>query len=82
MSKASDILDALGGADNVTEYQPCITRLRVRVVDVDKVDETALTDLGAYGVVHTGQTVQVILGPKAEDIGKEFEPLLAAPQES
>jgi PTS system N-acetylglucosamine-specific IIB component len=77
MDKVEKILAALGGAENITEYQPCITRLRVRVIDPTVVDEPALENVGAYGTVTTGKTVQVILGPKAEEIGKDFEALLA-----
>ena len=74
---SASILASLGGKDNVMEYQPCITRLRVRVNDPDAVDEAGLDGLGIYGVVTTGKTVQVILGPQAEEIGKEFEKLIA-----
>ncbi|MDR0481881.1 MAG: PTS transporter subunit EIIB [Cellulomonadaceae bacterium] len=78
MSKAEMILAGLGGAENITEYQPCITRIRVRVVDPEVIDEEALVNAGAYGTVVTGKTVQVIMGARAEEIGLEFEPLLTA----
>ena len=42
MSTAADIVKGLGGRDNITDLEPCITRLRVEVVDQDKVDEEAL----------------------------------------
>ena len=32
MSTASDIVKGLGGRDNITDLEPCITRLRVEVV--------------------------------------------------
>jgi glucose-like phosphotransferase system IIB component len=47
MSKADDILAGLGGADNIVEIEPCITRLRTEVKDGSKVDEAALKKAGA-----------------------------------
>ena len=38
----TNVLAALGGADNVVEIEPCITRLRTEVNDGSKVDEKAL----------------------------------------
>ena len=51
MSTAADIVTGLGGADNITDLEPCITRLRVEVKDQEKVDEEALRATGAFGVV-------------------------------
>ena len=39
MSNAEQILAALGGADNIIEIEPCITRLRAEVEDPSLVDE-------------------------------------------
>ena len=65
MSTASDIVKGLGGRDNITDLEPCITRLRVEVVDQEKVDEEALRAAGAFGVVRSGRVVQVVVGPLA-----------------
>ena len=50
MDKARAILAALGGADNIMEIEPCITRLRTVVHDASKVDERALKTAGVHGV--------------------------------
>ncbi|MTW08833.1 PTS sugar transporter subunit IIB, partial [Streptococcus pneumoniae] len=42
MSKAQQILVALGGGSNVVDLEPCVTRLRVEVTDPQQVDEDAL----------------------------------------
>ena len=57
MSTASDIVKGLGGRDNITDLEPCITRLRVEVVDQEKVDDEALRAAGAFGVVRSGRVV-------------------------
>ena len=63
MSTASDIVAGLGGQENITDLEPCITRLRVEVADQAKVDEEALRAAGAFGVVRSGRVVQVVVGP-------------------
>ncbi|SDS69157.1 glucose PTS transporter subunit EIIB [Paraoerskovia marina] len=73
MSKALQILEALGGSANVVELEPCITRLRVEVTDPELVDEAALKATGAFGVVRSGRVVQVIVGPEADDLAAELD---------
>lgn len=68
MKDAAAVLAALGGAENITELEPCITRMRVRVLDADAVDDAQLAALGAKGVVRTGQTVQIVVGPIADQL--------------
>ena len=75
MSKAEDILAALGGDENVVELEPCITRLRVEVNDPDRVDEDQLREHGAFGVVRSGRVVQVVVGPEADDLAVSIDEL-------
>ncbi len=75
MTKAEQILTALGGQANVVGLEPCITRLRVEVGDPDLVDEAALKESGAFGVVRSGHVVQVIVGPEADNLAAEVEAL-------
>ncbi len=75
MSKAEQILAALGGVDNVVDLEPCITRLRVEVADPAQVDEARLKETGAFGVVRSGRVVQVIVGPEADNLAAELEAL-------
>lgn len=66
------IVDSLGGIDNLSEVGSCITRLRLKVNDGDKVDEVSLKKLGVKGVVKKGNSVQVIIGTQAEFIANEI----------
>jgi N-acetylglucosamine PTS system EIIB component len=75
MSKAEQILAALGGDANIVDLEPCITRLRVEVTDPLLVDEVALKATGAFGVVRSGRIVQVIVGPEADNLAAELESL-------
>jgi N-acetylglucosamine PTS system EIIB component len=74
--KAERILAALGGADNIVEIEPCITRLRCELEDGSLVDEKALKSLGAHGVMRSGNVVQVVVGPEADTIASDIEDLL------
>ena len=76
MSKAEQILAGLGGKDNVVEIEACITRLRTEVEDPSLVDEKALKAAGAHGVVSSGRTVQVVVGPEADNLAEDIEDLM------
>lgn len=73
MSKAEQILAALGGVANVVELEPCITRLCVVVTDPALVDEDALRASGALGVVRSGTMIQVVVGPEADALALEID---------
>jgi PTS system N-acetylglucosamine-specific IIB component len=75
-TQAEKLLAGLGGADNIIEIEPCITRLRTEVEDASKVDEQALKAAGAHGVMRQGSVVQVVLGPEADTIASDIEDLL------
>ena len=75
MSIASDIVAGLGGRDNIIDLEPCITRLRVEVLDQQKVDEKVLRGTGAFGVVRSGRVVQVVVGPQADTLASEIAAL-------
>lgn len=76
MSKAEDILAALGGADNVEDIEGCITRLRTEVVDSSRIDEAALKAAGAHGVMVAGTVVQVVVGPEADALADDIQDLM------
>jgi N-acetylglucosamine PTS system EIIB component len=76
MDKAKRILDALGGADNILDIEPCITRLRTEVRDPSLVDDAALKAAGAIGVLRSGGVVQVVVGPEADTLASDIEELL------
>ena len=75
MSKAEQILAALGGDANIIDLEPCITRLRVEVIDPTLVNEAALKTTGAFGVVRSGKAVQVVVGTEADTLASDIEDL-------
>lgn len=73
---AKMILDAVGGKENLTSIDHCITRLRLEVKDRFLVDEKKIKASGAAGVIRPGKTsVQIIIGPKVQFVYEEFKRL-------
>lgn len=75
MEQAQQLLAGLGGAENIIKVEPCTTCLRVTVKDPLKVDEEVLTACGAFGIVKIGHTVQVVIGPAADELAVSMEKL-------
>lgn len=59
------IIEALGGDENIEDVDACITRLRVNVKDVSKVNKDTLKKVGAADVLEVSGGIQVIFGAKA-----------------
>ncbi|MFI2351633.1 PTS transporter subunit EIIB [Streptomyces sp. NPDC019443] len=76
MSKAQQIVDGLGGAENLLDVEACITRLRTEVRDGEAVDVAALKGCGAHGVLVSGNVVQVVVGPEADTLAEDIKELL------
>jgi Phosphotransferase system IIC components, glucose/maltose/N-acetylglucosamine-specific len=77
---ARQVIDNVGGRENIRGNATCMTRLHVTVVDTDKVNIGALKKIeGVLGVVD-GQTVQIVFGPgKVNKVGAEFSELTNIP---
>ncbi|WP_347291525.1 glucose PTS transporter subunit IIA, partial [Kluyvera georgiana] len=75
---ATSYIAAVGGTDNLKAIDACITRLRLTVADSAKVSDAVCKRLGASGVVKLNkQTIQVIVGAKAEAIGDAMKKVVA-----
>ncbi|ACS85394.1 PTS glucose transporter subunit IIBC [Musicola paradisiaca] len=70
---AAALVSAFGGKENITNLDACITRLRVSVGDVAKVDQVGLKKLGAAGVVVAGSGVQAIFGTKSDNLKTDMD---------
>src|SRR6185295_14369467 len=73
-------VSALGGAGNLSFVDACTTRLRLVVVDQNAIDDTALKQLGARGILRpTPNALQVVLGPIADQVAGEIRTRLREP---
>lgn len=75
--QAQQMLQAFGGSANIASLDSCITRLRIEVHDVSKVDQLRIKALGATGVVVVGNGVQAIVGTIAENLRTVMEEVVA-----
>lgn len=74
---AENILDLLGGTDNIIDVTNCATRLRVNVKDKSVVaPEASFKAIGTHGLVVQGQSIQVIIGLTVPQVREKFESLL------
>ncbi|MFL6516533.1 MAG: glucose PTS transporter subunit IIA, partial [Bacillus sp. (in: firmicutes)] len=74
---AANILDAMGGKENIAHLDACITRLRVSVNDSKNVDKAQLKKLGAAGVLEVGNNIQAIFGPRSETIKGQMKDIMS-----
>lgn len=65
--------EAYGSSDNVLEVTQEMSRITVKVVDIEKVDGEKLKELGATGVLFVGDLVKASYGDRAKYIYKLME---------
>ncbi|BCZ45405.1 PTS glucose transporter subunit IIABC [Clostridium gelidum] len=76
------ICEGLGGKKNISDVDCCATRLRCTVHKGELVNKDLLKQSGASGVIHKGEGVQVIYGPRVTIIKSNLEDyLVTAPNE-
>jgi len=79
-SQSALILKGLGGKKNISDLDCCATRLRVTVHNAELVDDAALKQSGASGVIHKGSGVQIIYGPQVSVIKSHLEEYMDSPE--
>lgn len=73
---AKQIYDALGRDENITSLENCVTRLRVQVKDMDKVDQGKIKATGVPGVhVLDKQNIHVVVGTNVQFVADEIAKL-------
>lgn len=74
---ATDILNSVGGKDNISDIYHCATRLRIVVNNPDLVDQEKLKKVdGIKGVVIKGQEIQNFIGTKVNEYYSKLVPEL------
>jgi PTS system glucose-specific IIC component len=75
--EAAHIIRLLGGRDNITLVDACMTRLRVTVKDADAVADAAeWKAAGAIGFFKKGAGIQAVYGPRADVLKSDINDLL------
>ena len=71
------ILGALGGKENLQSLDNCITRLRLVVNDMSKINQAELKNCGALGVVVLDDhNVQVVIGTQVASVKTQLEKIV------
>ena len=75
---AEQIVEAVGGAQNVKGLTHCVTRLRFTLADESVVSDDAVSAIdGVMGVAKASGQYQVIIGPAVADVYAEAAPLVS-----
>ncbi|CAL4321750.1 PTS glucose transporter subunit IIBC [Buchnera aphidicola] len=67
------LIESFGGIKNIVHLDACITRIRITVKDIKKVNKIKINILGASGVIISGLGVQVVFGTKSENIKNKIQ---------
>jgi len=73
--KINKLIDFLGGKDNILLVEHNLSRLKVKVKDVNIVDKDAIQKLGAKGIVEIDDTLKIIFGPNSKQLKKYMKDL-------
>ena len=74
---AQEILDAVGGPDNITHFTHCATRLRFELRDASVVDKDTVENIdGVLGAVpQSGDRYQIVIGGAVQSVFNEINNL-------
>ncbi|SCH88095.1 MULTISPECIES: PTS transporter subunit EIIC [unclassified Romboutsia] len=74
---AKEVLENVGGKDNIKDVIHCHTRLRFTLIDFSKVNKENLSQIeGIITVVESMEQLQVVIGSKVDKVFKELEPMV------
>ena len=67
------VIKELGGFENLTLVDSCITRLRIEVKETEKINSAKIEALGSEGIIKVGENrLQIIFGDKAALIERYY----------
>lgn len=73
------IINLLGGRNNIADVDACMTRLRITVHNPDLVgDKASWKQAGAMGFIVKGSGIQAIYGPKADVLKSDIQDVLSS----
>ena len=74
---AKDIIEKVGGKDNISSMTHCVTRLRFVLRNNDSADREAIKKMeGVISVLDSGGQLQIILGPAVNEVYAEASKLV------
>lgn len=76
-SKASVLVQGLGGKANIVAMENCFTRLRITLADPSLLDESLVNQWENRGIVKKGDDIQIVYGPQVPEVRQALEAELA-----
>lgn len=73
--EANKLLGYLGGKDNIINAECNLSRFKVVLKDISKVDKDGITKLGAKGIVEIDNQLKIILGSESKQLKKYIDNL-------
>ena len=67
------LVNYLGGKDNILDSEVNMSRFKVTLKDVSKVDKDAIGKLGAQGIVEIDNQLKIIFGPDARQLKRYID---------
>ncbi len=69
------LIQYLGGKNNIIDAEINMSRLKVILKDMSKVDKEGITKLGAKGIVEVDNQLKIIFGPNSKHLKKYMNAL-------
>ena len=69
------LVELLGGKDNIISTETNMSRFKVTLKDVSKVNKEGIQKLGAKGIVEIDNTLKIILGAESKQLKKYIDEL-------
>lgn len=73
--EVNKLVGYLGGKDNILDTEANMSRFKVTLKDVTKVDKEGIQKLGAKGIVEIDNQLKIIFGPEARTLKKYISEL-------
>lgn len=70
---AAIIFDALGGFGNISSVDNCATRLRIELIDGDKINDHSIKQVSSGLLKPSKNTIQIIIGPKVQFVADALQ---------
>ena len=69
------LVQHLGGKENIIKHEVSMSRFKVELKDITKVNKDAIQKMGARGIVEIDNQLKIILGPEAKQLKKYIDEL-------
>ena len=74
--EANKLIGYLGGKDNIINAECNMSRFKVILHDISKVDKDAIQRLGAKGIVEIDNQLKIVFGKEARQLKKYIDEII------